>query len=363
MKKIKIALKKELNNYPNIKVYNRNQTKFLTLVALILLMIGLFVEYGYFSTIGHLGHQIALEILKIHLTKLLLIIGFIFILDSGLILLTPHRPKTIKQLFYHPFERPALLFGVTLILMLSLDAPVSVYCVSTVIMTLMAQLLKRETFHFPLHPVLIGYLVGVVGTYWVNYNFGIYQTPPMFMAPFMTVASNLGVMNFEAFSLTYYSLPTVIVGLFEGSLAGMLILPLLFSSLFLIKRQCLAFRSSGLYMLAYAIISVLTLSSLHLEGWVTILFLLNGSLLITAIFLLPETKSLPHANVGLVLYIIGLALTSVIFSYYIHFVFGPYLALALFQMGLGAIRFIQTIIYSKTKVKPSIKTPPHQVAM
>lgn len=363
MKKIQMALKKELNNYPKIKVYNPHQTKFLTLVALILLIIGLFVEYAYFSSIGHLGYQIALEILKIHLTKLLLILGFILVLDSGLTLLTPHRPKTITQLLCHPFERPALLFGGSLILMLSLDAPISVYCISIVIMTVMAQLFKRKTLHVPLHPVLIGYLVGVVGTYWVNRNFGIYQTPPMFMAPFMSVSSNLGVMSFEEFSLSYYSLQTVVFGLFEGSLAGILILPLLFSSVFLMKRQCLAFRSSGLYLLSYALISGLLLSSLHLETWVIILFLLNGSMLMTAVFLLPETKSLPRSNRGLVLYIIGLAALSVIFSYYVHFVFGPYLALGLFQIGLGVIRFVQMIMFSKFKKESTTKDHSHQVAM
>lgn len=347
MKKIQVALKKELNHYPKIKIYEKKQMKYFNLVAFFLLMVGLFVEYGYYSTIGHLGTEIAYEILKIHFTKLILISGFAAVLDILLVFLSHHRPKSIKQLINQLFERPALLFCMILMLMLSLDAPVSAFCIAAIIMTIMAQLTKKESNPFPLHPIFIGYFAAVIGTYSVNYNFGIYQTPPMFMAPFMTSVQGVSLLSYEDFTLSYYSLQTVIAGLFEGSLAGTLIIPLLVSGAYLIKRRCLDIRISGLYVFIYTLISFIFGVLFKLESWMIVLFLLNGSVLINAIFILPETKSLPRNKMVLYCYISALAASTVLLSYYVHFIFGPYLTLGIFQVFLGLARSIQKLIQLK----------------
>lgn len=347
MKKIQVALKKELNHYPKIKMYEKKQMKYFNLVAFFLLMMGLFVEYGYYSTIGHLGTKIAYEIFKIHFTKLILISGFAAVLDILLAFLSHHRPKNVKQVVNQLFERPALLFCMILVLMLSLDAPVSAFCIATIIMTVMAQLTKKGGNPFPLHPIFIGYFVAVIGTYSVNYNFGIYQTPPMFMAPFMTSAQGAALLSYEEFTLSYYSLQTVIAGLFEGSLAGTLIIPLLISGVYLITRRCLDIRISGLYVLIYILISFSLGMLFKLESWMIVLFLLNGSVLINAIFILPETKSLPQNKMVLYSYISGLAASTFLLSYYVHFIFGPYLALGVFQVFLGLARAIQKLIQRK----------------
>ena len=167
MKKIKLAIKRRLNHPLRLTINEKKQIKiavfaykksdiFLYLVASLLILMGLFVEYGYYSTIGHLGSTIAIEIFKIHLTKLMVILGFATVVDYSLASLSNHRLLTLKQGVKSLIERPSLLFVMILILMLSLDAPVTALCMASLLIILVSSMIKPKGNLYLVHPVLIG---------------------------------------------------------------------------------------------------------------------------------------------------------------------------------------------------------------
>lgn len=214
MKKIKLAIKRRLNHPLRLTINEKKQIKILYLVASLLILMGLFVEYGYYSTIGHLGSTIAIEIFKIHLTKLMVILGFATVVDYSLASLSNHRLLTLKQGVKSLIERPSLLFVMILILMLSLDAPVTAFCMASLLIILVSSMIKPKGNLYLVHPVLIGYLVGVWGSISINQNLGILQTPPMFSSPFMSAVNGPLTLTYDEFILKFHSLQTVLAGLF-----------------------------------------------------------------------------------------------------------------------------------------------------
>lgn len=340
MKKIKLAIKRRLNHPLRLTINEKKQIKILYLVASLLILMGLFVEYGYYSTIGHLGSTIAIEIFKIHLTKLMVILGFAMVVDYSLASLSNHRLLTLKQGVKSLIERPSLLFVMILILMLSLDAPVTAFCMASLLIILVSSMIKPKGNLYLVHPVLIGYLVGVWGSISINQNLGILQTPPMFSSPFMSAVNGPLTLTYDEFTLKFHSLQTVLAGLFEGSLAGTLILPLIICALFLMKRQILDYKVFVLYIGTYTLLGALFMQMAHFEYWILLLFMLNGGLLICPIFLIARCENLASRPYVKYSYIAFTSLLTVFLSYYVHFVFGPYLALGLSQFILGVSQFL-----------------------
>lgn len=361
MKKIQLAIKRRLNHHSKLNIYGKKQIKSLYLVASLLILIGLFVEYGYYSTIGHLGSAIAIEIFKIHMTKLMAVLGFAALLDYILASLSNHRPLTLKQGLMSLIERPSLLLVMILVLMLSLDAPVSAFCLASILMILVSSAIKPGDRFYLVHPVLIGYLVGVLATTSINQNLGILQTPPMFSAPFMSVVNGPIPLTYDQFILSFHSLQTVLVGIFEGSLAGTLMIPLLICALFLMKQRVLDYKLFGLYIGIYALLAALFMQIAHLDYWVLLLFMLNGGLLICPIFLLSGRKNLPNRSLFKYLYIAFIAIMTFFLSYYVHFVFGPYLALGFSQFILGAGRLIYHVLLSDKTLNRDLSKHDKQV--
>ena len=121
MNRIKEVIKQKSKEYHEKRVFCEHQVGYFIGVSLILIAIGLFVEYSYYSTIGYLGKTIAFEILKIHVMKLAIILGYAWLNDLILSFIVRTIPKSIKQAICFPFKRPTFLFTLLLVLMLSLD--------------------------------------------------------------------------------------------------------------------------------------------------------------------------------------------------------------------------------------------------
>ena len=81
MNRIKEVIKQKSKEYHEKRVFCEHQVGYFIGVSLILIAIGLFVEYSYYSTIGYLGKTIAFEILKIHVMKLAIILGYAWLND------------------------------------------------------------------------------------------------------------------------------------------------------------------------------------------------------------------------------------------------------------------------------------------
>lgn len=347
MKRIKEVIKQKAKEYHARRIYGERQVKHFLLVTFVLIQLGLFVEFGYYSTIGHLGQSIAFEIFKVHVIKLGLILGYAYLIDLLVSFIVGTNPHTVKEGIFFPLKRPTFLFGTLLILMFSLDAPISVFCMAIMVMTIFSQNTKKGHTFYHLHPALIGYFIGVLGIKMTNYNLGLTELPPMLSAPYMVVTNALHPLSFDGFISEYYSLQTVIFGIFEGSLCFTLIIPLLLSALFLVKRQVIDYKVSFLYLGVYGLVSILLGVIFQQPNWLTILFLLNGSVLITGIFILPDIVVLDRHLMFKYAYIIICGIFSALLSYFIHFIFAPYLVVMLVQLVTLGFDFIKKVIYRK----------------
>ena len=327
MKRIKEGIKEQAKEYHARRIYGERQVKHFLLVTFVLIQLGLFVEFGYYSTIGHLGDWIAFEIFKVHVIKLGLILGYAYLIDLLVSFIVGTNPHTVKEGIFFPLKRPTFLFSTLLILMFSLDAPISVFCMAIMVMTIFSQNTKKGHTFYHLHPALIGYFIGVLGIKMTNYNLGLTELPPMLSAPYMVVTNALHPLSFDGFISEYYSLQTVIFGIFEGSLCFTLIIPLLLSALFLVKRQVIDYKVSFLYLVVYGVVS--------------------GSVLITGIFILPDIVVLDRHLMFKYAYIIICGIFSALLSYFIHFIFAPYLVVMLVQLVTFGFDFIKKVIYRK----------------
>ena len=66
MKRIQEVIKKKAKEYEERRVYVKCQTQHFLMVTVLLILLGIFVEFAYYSTIGQLGQKIAFEIVKVH---------------------------------------------------------------------------------------------------------------------------------------------------------------------------------------------------------------------------------------------------------------------------------------------------------
>ena len=92
-----------------------------------------------------------------------MILSYAYVIDLIASFIVKTNPKTIKEAALFPLKRPAFLFTTLLILMLSLDAPISVFCIASTVMTIFSQNTKNGHTFYRIHPILIGYLVGYLG--------------------------------------------------------------------------------------------------------------------------------------------------------------------------------------------------------
>lgn len=332
MNRIREVIKRKVKDYHLRRVYGERQVKCFVMITCLLIGLGLFVEFGYYSTIGYLGQEIALEILKVHLLKLGMILSYAYVIDLIASFIVKTNPKTIKEAALFPLKRPAFLFTNLLILMLSLDAPISVFCIASTVMTIFSQNTKNGHTFYRIHPILIGYLIGGFGIIITNQNLGLVELPPMLSAPYMEVMNAIPSLTYDQFITTFYSLPTVVFGIFEGNLCSTLIIPILVCGLFLMKRQVIDYKTSLLYIGTYVLLGLLLGLIIKQPLWIIILFLLNGSVLLTGIFLITDVVTLERYKSFKYLYILAVALLTIILSYYVHFVFAPYLALGIIQV-------------------------------
>ncbi|MGL4372153.1 MAG: RnfABCDGE type electron transport complex subunit D, partial [Turicibacter sp.] len=153
----------------------------------------------------------------------------------------------------------------------------------------------------------------------------------------------------EDFLLKYYSFKTILFGLYESSLSFNLIVPLVISGLFLIKRQVIDFKVSGVFLLIYSLLAISYHQGAGFELWILPLQFINGSLVFCAVFLIGDVVTLPTRTIFKYAYVTATAILTFIMTYYVHFVLGPYLALFISQAIVFVIRLVNI------SVLPSIK--------
>ena len=120
------------------------------------------------------------------------------------------------------------------------------------------------------------------------------------------------------------------------------------------KRQVIDYKTSLLYIGTYVLLGLLLGLIIKHPLWIIILFLLNGSVLLTGIFLITDVVTLERYKSFKYLYILGVALLTIIFSYYVHFVFAPYFALGFSQMLLETIRLIKRFLLNDKNLSHQI---------
>ena len=337
MKRIQEVIKKKAREYRTQRVYVNHQIQYFLMVTLLLILMGMFVEFGYYSTIGQLGNQIAFEIVKVHLAKLVIILGYAFFIDWIAAFIVGALPQNVKERFVFPLQRPTFLNTTLLILMLSLDAPISVFCIAITVIAFLSQNTRHGYTFYCVHPVLIAYIISVLGIMATNYNLGLTELSPSLTAPYSVSVNEI----YSTFKQHYYSMSNVVFGLFEGAMCYTLVLPLCLSALFLMKRRVIDYRVVFSYITGYVLMSALLGIIFKQSPWSTGLFLLNGSVLMSGIFIVPDAVTLSQVTSFKYGYAIGASLLTAIGCYFVHFVFAPYLVLLVLQILIFWIAFIK----------------------
>ena len=330
MKRIQEVIKKKAKEYEERRVYVKCQTQHFLMVTVLLILLGIFVEFAYYSTIGQLGQKIAFEIVKVHVVKFGGIVGYAFLIDWLAAFLVGTLPRQLKEGLLFPLHRPTVLNTMLLILMFSLDAPISVFCVAITVVALFSQNTRHGYSYYTFHPVLIAYVVGVFGLMATQYNLGLTDISPSLTAPYRTTVYELH-SSLTAFKQHYYSMTNVIFGLFEGGMSYTLIIPLCVSALFLMRRRVIEWRVVVVYFLGYILTGGLMGILIGQPLWLTVLFLLNGSIVLSGIFLLPDAVTFSRIVSFKYIYVVGAAVLSAVGCYFVHFVIAPYLVLLLLQ--------------------------------
>ena len=318
MKRIQEVIKKKAKEYEERRVYVKCQTQHFLMVTVLLILLGIFVEFAYYSTIGQLGQKIAFEIVKVHVVKFGGIVGYAFLIDWLAAFLVGTLPRQLKEGLLFPLHRPTVLNTMLLILMFSLDAPISVFCVAITVVALFSQNTRHGYSYYTFHPVLIAYVVGVIGLMATQYNLGLTDISPSLTAPYRT---------------TVYELHSSLTAacLFEGGMSYTLIIPLCVSALFLMRRRVIEWRVVVVYFLGYILTGGLMGILIGQPLWLTVLFLLNGSIVLSGIFLLPDAVTFSRIVSFKYIYVVGAAVLSAVGCYFVHFVIAPYLVLLLLQ--------------------------------
>ncbi|HAX72163.1 MAG TPA: hypothetical protein DCY20_01425 [Firmicutes bacterium] len=351
MEKVKGWVKNMMQRRSKMKAYGEKQVRYLLLVLSLLLLVGITIEYFYYATLGHLGEAIALEIVRDRFVKWFAVVGVVLVLDFILASIKGLRLKSIKDFFIQMSRRPALPFALMNILLLSFDIPISSLLLGSIVITLCCQNTKIGYSYYPIHPVIIGYFVGLISIIKNYSQFGIVDNPSVLNAPYLAVVSGPVVLNFEQFNLKYYSLQAVSLGLHESSLSFILILPMILIGLFLIRRRIIDFKVTLTYVSIYLILSLAYLQGATFEPWIFILQAFNGSMIAIAFFMLTDVVTLPSHTFYKYFYVAFVSLLTFICTYYIHFVYGPILAIGVSQILMFVTHLISSLFAPSLKVQ------------
>lgn len=283
----------------------------LNLVLFVLALAGFFIKYIYFSTIGSWEDPFEtverLALYGLQFFGVLVAGGF---LELGL----KHFKAPIKtrKEIIEALLGSTVISGLLLLLMMaSFEMPIWFFAVGAVLLAAISCLKA------PL-------VAGAVFVYFmlIGLSYLIMGSPSFLTAPYSEAA--LGDWN--EFRRNFHSVGVVAAGMATGPFSFNLLLPLIAGALMLANRKYGQMLWSLLFYLIFGLLAALYIG---IAQWQLPLFLLNGSVLLVAVFFIPmELKRLPQGT-NLWLYIGLLGLLAFVFSYYVHFVWGVYLGFLL----------------------------------
>lgn len=295
-------------------IRGKNEKMDLSLVLLVLVLAGAAIKYIYFSTIG------SWEPPLVDVGQLLLRIGgFLGVLVVGGVLdMALSGDRSWRALASSSTVAGLLL----LLVMTSFGVPTWGFLVGAVLLGM----LNRFKLSLP---------VGVVVTYFVLIALsGVLEgEPPFLTAPYLEALGG----DWQDFRRQFHSLTVVATGMTTGPLSFNLLLPILVGSLMLANRKYGPMAWSLLFFFVFGALAALYFG---LTQWLLSLFLLNGSVLMVGVFLIPmELKSL-RPGTSKVLYSGIMGIAAFMFSYYLHFIWGAYLAFLLLHLLLWVGHFM-----------------------
>ena len=280
----------------------------LNLVLFIILMAGMALKYVYVSTIGNLESLFSSE-MGLWVQGLSIFAVFLggSLLDFG-----------IGGGFKGRAEKPGLgkLFNsstvsglLLLLIMTSFMLPPLLFMVAAVVLAIGNRL--------KITPSAMG-----LGTYFLIVGLSYWQMDeiPYLTAPYLYSLAG----GWDDFRRQFHSVTVVAAGMTGGPLSFSLLLPMLAGGVMLANRKFGPMLWSLLYLFVFWALSFLYIG---MSQWRLPLFLLNGSVVASAVFFLP--MELNHFKLGASKggYIVLLGISTFIFSYYINFIWGAYLAL------------------------------------
>ncbi|MCL1950997.1 MAG: hypothetical protein FWF59_14860 [Turicibacter sp.] len=275
----------------------------LSMVLFILASAGMAVNYIYFSTIG--SWEAPVESLRDLLFSGLGFLGAMAVggaMDLVFSAIRKHRKAGCNH------TAAALLL---LLMMTSFFVPTGLFLGAAVLLSLLNQLKLPLSFS----TVAVYFLL-------VFASHSLSHEAPFLSAPYLQALGG----DFADFRREFYSVTVVAAGIASGPLSFNLLLPILAGAVMLANRKYGPMLWSLLFFFVF---SAAALAFFGTSDWRLPLFLLNGSVFMVGVFFMPwELKA--HLPFGSKLaYAILLGVATFLFSYHVHFIWGPYLAFLL----------------------------------
>ena len=335
------------NRKTNIqKVYTANSTQYFFFIALILIGVATVLNYFYFSTIGHLSEAYARQICLDYLMRVLLAVGVVTVLE--LISQFIRHERDVKLMLSNVIKAPTIPYVLLYVLLLSYNISFSALIIGSFVIFICSQTARKGYSYYLVHPISIGYF-STIAIEVSNYaKFGFFDIPTALNSPFTTVLSEQTILTYEQFIAQYYSLETVMFGFFNGATSFTLAIFLLVTCILVIKNRFANPAYVAIYLGGFIMSTFVYTSQLQLENWVFILGLLNGSVLFIATFLLSDSVLLPRSKRSGYLFILAVTALTAYFTFNVHVILGPFLALILIQI-IRALYIIGHSVVSSMK--------------
>jgi len=287
----------------------KNEKMDLSLVLFVLVLAGAALKYIYFSTIGSWEPPLT------DVNELLLRIGgFAGVLVMGSFLdMAFSGDRGLKAFVASPTVAGLLL----LLVMTSFSVPTWLFLAGALLLSL-------------LNHGKLSLGAAVVLTYFalIATSLFVLSDTPFLTAPYMEASGG----DWQDFRRQFHSLTVVAAGMATGPLSFNLLLPILVGSLMLANRK---YGPMGWSLLFFFVVGALATLYFGIAEWLLPLFLLNGSVFLVGVFLMPMELKTLKPGTSKVLYSGIMGLSAFMLSYYVNFIWGAYLAFLLLHLLLG----------------------------
>ncbi len=245
---------------------------------------------------------------------------------------------------YTERDLSSYVIALTLTLMMSASVSYIVVITSTAVAILVGKYAFGGLHHYPFNPAAVGFTVALVS--WPERVF-------VYPVPFSDLPFNLNESFMPAISqaatlknggLPNTSLLNLLTGNFAGPMGATFVLIILAAAVLLCVRQRISFALLSTFLLTTIVLTLL-FPRIHDANAAEVLLyeLSSGTLLFSAVFIVPDKVCTPNRLYGRILYAVVLAMVATLFRYFGAFEVGICFAVIIVSALSGFFDYITSV--------------------